>query len=72
MEQWATILFTDESRFSLTSYSSSTFIWREPPLPALQCARNRSLLQSRLDAVSRHHLYGRTHLHVFKRKTVTA
>ncbi|GBN20743.1 Transposable element Tcb2 transposase [Araneus ventricosus] len=30
MDQWATILFTDESRFSLSTDSRRTFIWREP------------------------------------------
>ncbi|GFT61220.1 transposable element Tcb2 transposase [Trichonephila clavipes] len=30
VDQWATILLTDESRFSLTSDSRRTFIWREP------------------------------------------
>ena len=29
-DQWATVLFTDESRFSLTTDSRRTFIWREP------------------------------------------
>ncbi|GBN24449.1 hypothetical protein AVEN_124401-1 [Araneus ventricosus] len=30
MDQWATVLFTDESRFSLNTDSRCTFIWREP------------------------------------------
>ncbi|GBN94781.1 hypothetical protein AVEN_93359-1, partial [Araneus ventricosus] len=30
MDQWTTVLFTDESRFSLNTYSCRTFIWREP------------------------------------------
>ncbi|GBN55318.1 hypothetical protein AVEN_57593-1 [Araneus ventricosus] len=30
MDQWATVLFTDESRFSLNTDSRRTFIWREP------------------------------------------
>ena len=30
MEQWPTVLFTDESRFSLQTNSRRTFIWREP------------------------------------------
>ncbi|GFX07562.1 transposable element Tc1 transposase [Trichonephila clavipes] len=30
MDQWATVLFTDESRFSLNTDSCRTFIWREP------------------------------------------
>ncbi|GFW54310.1 HTH_Tnp_Tc3_2 domain-containing protein [Trichonephila clavipes] len=40
MDQWATVLFTDESRFSLNTYSRFTFIWREqgsatyPPMSA--------------------------------------
>ncbi|GFV50209.1 HTH_Tnp_Tc3_2 domain-containing protein [Trichonephila clavipes] len=30
MDQWAIILFTDESRFSLNTDSFRTFIWRKP------------------------------------------
>ncbi|GBN32974.1 hypothetical protein AVEN_153850-1 [Araneus ventricosus] len=30
MDQWATVLFTDESRFSLNTDSRRMFIWREP------------------------------------------
>ncbi|GBM82476.1 hypothetical protein AVEN_227009-1 [Araneus ventricosus] len=30
MDQWATVLFTDEPRFSLNTDSRRTFIWREP------------------------------------------
>ncbi|GBN76633.1 hypothetical protein AVEN_218485-1 [Araneus ventricosus] len=30
MDQWVTVLFTDESRFSLNTNSRRTFIWREP------------------------------------------
>ncbi|GBM62216.1 Transposable element Tcb2 transposase [Araneus ventricosus] len=30
MDQWATVLFTDESLFSLNTDSRRTFIWREP------------------------------------------
>ncbi|GFX66020.1 hypothetical protein TNCV_14411 [Trichonephila clavipes] len=30
MDRWATVLFTDEFRFSLNSDSHRTFIWREP------------------------------------------
>ncbi|GBN00006.1 hypothetical protein AVEN_211307-1, partial [Araneus ventricosus] len=30
MDQWTTVLFTDESRFSLNTDSRRTFIWREP------------------------------------------
>ncbi|GFT40713.1 transposable element Tcb1 transposase [Trichonephila clavipes] len=30
MDQWATVLFTDESRFSLNTNSRRTSIWREP------------------------------------------
>ncbi|GBN60330.1 Transposable element Tcb2 transposase [Araneus ventricosus] len=30
MDQWAIVLFTDESRFSLNTDSRRTFIWREP------------------------------------------
>ncbi|GFU76790.1 transposable element Tcb2 transposase [Trichonephila clavipes] len=30
MDQWATVLFINESRFSLNTDSRCTFIWREP------------------------------------------
>ncbi|GBM41877.1 hypothetical protein AVEN_161393-1 [Araneus ventricosus] len=30
MDKWATVLFTDESRFSLNTDSRRTFIWEEP------------------------------------------
>ncbi|GFV12594.1 HTH_Tnp_Tc3_2 domain-containing protein [Trichonephila clavipes] len=30
MDQWETVTFTDESRFSLTSNSYHAFKWREP------------------------------------------
>ncbi|GBN24544.1 hypothetical protein AVEN_242081-1, partial [Araneus ventricosus] len=29
MDQWATVLFTDESRFNLNTDSRRTFVWRE-------------------------------------------
>ncbi|GFX53522.1 transposable element Tcb2 transposase [Trichonephila clavipes] len=30
MDQWATVLFNDESRFMLNTYSRRTLTWREP------------------------------------------
>ncbi|GFW08279.1 HTH_Tnp_Tc3_2 domain-containing protein [Trichonephila clavipes] len=30
MDQWVTVLLTDESRFSLNTDSRRTFTWREP------------------------------------------
>ncbi|GBM63793.1 Transposable element Tcb2 transposase [Araneus ventricosus] len=73
MDQWATILFTDESRFSLNTDSRRTFIWREP---------GTRYLPSNVREID---LYGggglmvwaglmlddRTPLHVFERGTVT-
>ncbi|GFX18340.1 transposable element Tc1 transposase [Trichonephila clavipes] len=73
MDQWATVLFTDESRFGLNE-SRRTFIWREP--------RTRYL------SSNVHEIYNfgggdfsvwagimlddRTHLHAFERSSVTA
>ncbi|GFW56415.1 HTH_Tnp_Tc3_2 domain-containing protein [Trichonephila clavipes] len=57
MYQWVSVLCTDESRFSLTSDSRRTFIWREPSTHnALQCQRIRPLPQLNLDGLSRHHV----------------
>ncbi|GBM77396.1 hypothetical protein AVEN_213857-1 [Araneus ventricosus] len=73
MDQWATVLFTDESRFSLNTDSRRTFIWREP---------GNRYLPSNVREI--HHygggglmvwagimLDGRTPLHVFERGTVS-
>ncbi|GBN82143.1 Transposable element Tcb2 transposase [Araneus ventricosus] len=73
MDQWATVLFTDESRFSLNTDSHRTFIWREP---------GTRYLPSNVREIDHYGggglmvwagimLDGRTHLHVFKRGTVT-
>lgn len=73
-DQWATVLFTDESRFSLTSDSRRTFIWREP---------GTRYLPSNVREIDHYGggglmvwagimLDGRTPLHVFDRGTVTS
>ncbi|GBN58707.1 Transposable element Tcb1 transposase [Araneus ventricosus] len=73
-DQWATVLFTDESRFSLTTGSRRTFIWRGP---------GTRYLPSNIREIDHHGsgslmvwsgimLAGRTPLHVFEREgTVT-
>ncbi|GFX28296.1 uncharacterized protein TNCV_1125501 [Trichonephila clavipes] len=35
MDHWATVLFTDDSQFSIARGSRCTFIWREPGIPYL-------------------------------------
>ncbi|GBM39741.1 Transposable element Tc1 transposase [Araneus ventricosus] len=73
MDQWATVLFTDESRFSLNTASRSMFIWREP---------GTRYLPSNVSEIDHYGggglmvwagiiLDGRTPLHVFERGTVT-
>ncbi|GBL89041.1 hypothetical protein AVEN_255186-1 [Araneus ventricosus] len=72
MDQWATVLFTDESRFTLNSDSRRTFIWREP---------GTRYLPSNVREIGHYGggglmvwagmLDGRTPLHVFERGTVT-
>ncbi|GBM52115.1 Transposable element Tcb2 transposase [Araneus ventricosus] len=73
MDQWATVLFTDESRFSLNTDSRRTFIWREP---------GTRYLHSNVREIDHYGggglmvwagimLDGRTPLHVIKRGTVT-
>ncbi|GBL80570.1 Transposable element Tcb2 transposase [Araneus ventricosus] len=73
MDQWATVLFTDESRFSLNTDSSRTFIWRE---------LGTRYLPSNVRKIDHYGvgglmvwagimLDGRTPLHVFERGTVT-
>ncbi|GBM38350.1 hypothetical protein AVEN_170939-1 [Araneus ventricosus] len=73
MDQWATVLFTDESRFSLNTDSRRTFIWREP---------GTCYLSSNVREIDHYGggslmvwagimLDGRTPLHVFERGTVT-
>ncbi|GBL82593.1 hypothetical protein AVEN_164457-1, partial [Araneus ventricosus] len=73
MDQWATVLFTDESRFSLNTDSRRTFIWREP---------GNRYLPSNVREIYHYGggglmvwagimLDGRTPLHVFEGGTVT-
>ncbi|GBM06186.1 hypothetical protein AVEN_167074-1 [Araneus ventricosus] len=73
MGQWATVLFTDESQFSLNADSRRTFIWREP---------GTRYLRSNVHEIDHYGvgglmvwagiiLDGRTPLHVFERGTVT-
>ncbi|GBN12829.1 Transposable element Tcb2 transposase [Araneus ventricosus] len=73
MDQWATVLFTDESRFSLNTNSRRTFIWREP---------GTRYLPSNVREIDHYGggglmvwagimLEGRTPLHVFERGTMT-
>ncbi|GBO24609.1 Transposable element Tc1 transposase [Araneus ventricosus] len=73
MDQWATVLFTDESRFSLNTDSRRTFIWRVP---------GTRYLPSNVREIDHHGggglmvwtgimLDGRTPLHVSERGTVT-
>ncbi|GBM10610.1 Transposable element Tc1 transposase [Araneus ventricosus] len=73
MDQWATVLFTDESRFSLNTDSRRTFIWREPGTRYLP-SNVREIdhyggggLMVWASIMSD----GRTPLHVFERGTVT-
>ncbi|GBL77796.1 hypothetical protein AVEN_152995-1 [Araneus ventricosus] len=72
MDQWATVLFTDESRFILNISSRRTFIWREP---------GTHYLPSNVREIDHYGggvlmvwagimLDGRTPLHVFERGTV--
>ncbi|GFU79456.1 DDE_3 domain-containing protein [Trichonephila clavipes] len=74
MNQWVTILFTDESHFSLNTDSNHTFIWREPGTRHLPSnvrkidnygGRGLIIWASIL-------LDGRTPLHVFEIGSVTA
>ncbi|GBN98117.1 Transposable element Tcb2 transposase [Araneus ventricosus] len=73
VDQWATVLFTDEFRFSLNTDSRRTFIWRKP---------GTSYLPSNVREIDHYGgrglivwagimLDGRTPLHVFERGTVT-
>ncbi|GBN58365.1 Transposable element Tc1 transposase [Araneus ventricosus] len=73
MDQWATVLFTDESRFSLNTDSRRTFIWREPGTRYLP-SNVREIDHyggGGLMAWAGIMLDGRTPLHVFERGTVT-
>ncbi|GBM64168.1 Transposable element Tcb2 transposase [Araneus ventricosus] len=72
MDQWATVLFTDKSRFSLNTDSRLTFIWREPGIRYLpsnvreidHCGGEGLMVWAGMLEV-------RTPLHVFERGTVT-
>ncbi|GFV91872.1 transposable element Tcb2 transposase [Trichonephila clavipes] len=74
MDQWVTILFNDNFRFSLINDSLGTFLWREP--------RTCYLLSNirEIDHYGRGGLMvwtgikldGRAHVHIFERGTVTA
>ncbi|GBM32774.1 hypothetical protein AVEN_83740-1 [Araneus ventricosus] len=73
MDQWATVLFIDESRFSLNTDSRCTFIWREPATRYLP-SNAREIDHyggGGLMVWAGIMLDGRTHLHVFERGTVT-
>ncbi|GBM88938.1 Transposable element Tcb2 transposase [Araneus ventricosus] len=73
MDQWATVLFTDESRFSLNTDSRRAFIWREPgtrylPFNVREIDHyGRGVLMVWAGIM----LDGRTPLHVCERVTVT-
>ncbi|GBM70274.1 hypothetical protein AVEN_63921-1 [Araneus ventricosus] len=73
MDQWATVLFTDESWFSLNTDSCRTFIWREPGtryLPSNVCEIDH-YGGGGLMVWAGIMLDGQTPLHVFERGTVT-
>ncbi|GBN69017.1 Transposable element Tc1 transposase [Araneus ventricosus] len=73
MDQWATVLFTDESRFSLKTDSRRTLIWREPGtryLPSNVCEIDH-YGGGGLMVWAGIMLDGRTPLHVFERGTGT-
>ncbi|GBM71182.1 Transposable element Tcb2 transposase [Araneus ventricosus] len=73
MDQWATVLFTDESRFSLNTDSRRTFIWREPGTryPPSNVREIDHYGGGGLMVWAGIMLDGRTPLHVFERGTVT-
>ncbi|GFY08762.1 transposable element Tcb2 transposase [Trichonephila clavipes] len=73
MVQWATVLFTDESRFSLNTDSCHMFIWREPgtrylPSNVLKIDNYGGGGLMVWEGIM---LGGRTLLHVFKRGSAT-
>ncbi|GBM62442.1 Transposable element Tcb2 transposase [Araneus ventricosus] len=73
MDQWATVLSTDESRFSLNIDSRRTFIWREPGTRYLP-SNAREIDHyggGGLMVWAGIMLDGRTPLHVFERGSVT-
>ncbi|GFW32531.1 transposable element Tc1 transposase [Trichonephila clavipes] len=73
MDQWATALFTDESRFSLNTDSCHTFIWGRPGtryLPSNVCEIN-NYGGGGLMVWTSIKLDGRIPIHVFERGSVT-
>ncbi|GBM04250.1 Transposable element Tc1 transposase [Araneus ventricosus] len=73
MDQWATVPFTDESRFSLNTDFRHTFMWREPETRYLPSNVREIDHYGRggLMVWAGIMLEGRTPLHVFERGTVT-
>ncbi|GBN43971.1 Transposable element Tcb2 transposase [Araneus ventricosus] len=73
MDQWATVLFTDEFRFSLNTDSRRTFIWREPGTryPPSNVREIDHYGGGGLMVWAGIMLDGRTPLQVFERGTVT-
>ncbi|GBM73355.1 hypothetical protein AVEN_37604-1 [Araneus ventricosus] len=71
MDQWATVLFTDESQFSLNTNFRRTFIWREPGTRYLPSNVHQIDHYGGLMVWAGIMLDGRTPLHVFERGTVT-
>ncbi|GFT07557.1 transposable element Tcb2 transposase [Trichonephila clavipes] len=73
MDQWAIVLFTNESRFSLNTNSRRTFIWREPGTHYLSNVHEIDNYGGRGSMVwAGIMLDGRTPLHVFERGSVTS
>ncbi|GFV45967.1 hypothetical protein TNCV_1978031 [Trichonephila clavipes] len=54
MEQWATVLFTDEFEFRLTSDSGRTLTQGRSPCPPM--SEKSTLTARRLDCLGRHHI----------------
>ncbi|GFX09516.1 transposable element Tcb2 transposase [Trichonephila clavipes] len=71
--QWVTVLFIDESHFSLYTDSRLTFIWREPGTHYLPSNEHEidNYGGGRLMVWTGIMLDGRTPLHVFERGSVT-
>ncbi|GBM63790.1 hypothetical protein AVEN_72210-1 [Araneus ventricosus] len=65
-QQWASVLFTDESRFALESDSRRLLIWRDTIIPTLLKDRGGGVMV--WTGIS---LGGHTDLHVFHRGTLT-
>ncbi|GFU54009.1 transposable element Tc1 transposase [Trichonephila clavipes] len=69
MDHWATVLFTDDSQFSIARGSRCTFIWREPGIPYLPSIVPKIDHYSSEDLIIwvSIALYGRKQLHVLKK-----